>query len=82
MLKWLGIALILASTLLYASLLVLPFFAIPASWKVTAVPIVILVGEVTFWLGALILGAQFVARFRRWLNPCAWFRGPREPGPS
>ncbi|NTU80856.1 MAG: transporter suffix domain-containing protein [Chloroflexales bacterium] len=36
----------------------------------------IAIGEVTFWAGAALLGRELVARFRRYLNPCAWFCRP------
>ena len=40
------------------------------------VPALVILGEAAFWGGGALLGAEIVARYRRWLNPRHWF--PRD----
>lgn len=72
----LGIALVVISTLLYGGLLLLPFLAISTAAKLAVTPMLILFGEVTFWVGGAMLGREVVARYKRYLNPCNWFCKP------
>ena len=72
----LGILLIVVSTLAYLLLLVVPLLAATAAEKAGIAGGLIVVGEVTFWVGAALLGRELVARFRRYLNPCTWFCRP------
>jgi len=37
------------------------------------VPVLVILGEMAFWVGGALLGAEVVARYRRWLNPRHWF---------
>jgi hypothetical protein len=74
----LGILLIALSPLAYLLLLVVPLLAATAAEKAGIAGGLIVVGEVTFWAGAALLGRELVARFRRYLNPCAWFCRPED----
>lgn len=71
-----GIALVVISTILYGGLLALPFLSISTAAKLTATPLLILFGEVTFWVGGALLGKEVVARYKQYLNPCNWFCKP------
>jgi hypothetical protein len=68
----LGIFLIVLSTLLYASLIVLPFLNIPVSIKLGITPIVIIVGEIIFWIGGILVGKEIIIKYRRFFNPFNW----------
>ena len=46
-----GIILIIVSSVIYALLLVIPFLKIQTSVKLTLVPAIVIIGEVTFWAG-------------------------------
>lgn len=72
----LGLLLVAISTLAYLLLLAVPLLAATAPTKVGVAATLVAVGEVTFWAGAALLGRELVARFRRYLNPCAWFCRP------
>lgn len=72
----LGILLIAISTLAYLLLLAIPLLATTVAAKAGIAGGLIAVGEVTFWIGAALLGRELVARFRRHLNPCTWFCQP------
>jgi NAD(P)-dependent dehydrogenase (short-subunit alcohol dehydrogenase family) len=72
----LGILLVVVSILAYLLLLAVPLLDVTVAAKAGIVGGLIAVGEVTFWAGAALLGRELVARFRRYLNPCAWFCRP------
>ena len=69
-----GIVLIIISSVVYLLLLVIPFLKIETSAKLTLVPVIIIVGEVTFWAGTFFLGKELIKRYRSYLNPLKWFR--------
>jgi hypothetical protein len=69
-----GIILIVLSTLLYASLIVLPFLDIPVSVKLGITPIVIIAGEIIFWIGGLMVGKEIIMKYRRFFNPLKWLK--------
>jgi hypothetical protein len=71
-----GISLIAVSVILYGAILLLPFLPSSGKARLAAVPVLVILGEVAFWGGGALLGAEVVARYRRWLNPHNWF--PRE----
>jgi NADP-dependent 3-hydroxy acid dehydrogenase YdfG len=68
-----GILLVAVSTLAYLLLLTVPLLAASVAAKAGIAGGLIIVGEVTFWAGAALLGRDLVAWFHRHLNPCAWF---------
>lgn len=69
-----GIILITVSTLLFASLLVIPFLNISTEIKVTATTIVVIVSEITFWTGGLLVGKEVITKYKKYFNPLNWFR--------
>jgi hypothetical protein len=70
----LGIILIILSTLLYASLITLPFLPIPVSIKLGITPVVIIVGEIIFWIGGILVGKEILMKYRRFFNPLNWMK--------
>ena len=74
--RLLGISLITLSLMLYGAIFLLPFLPFSGKERLVAVPALVVLGEVAFWGGGVLLGAEVVARYRRWLNPRHWF--PRD----
>jgi short-subunit dehydrogenase len=68
-LRWSGIGLIGLSFLLYGGLLALPFFPIPTQGKVALSPVLIILGEASFWIGGLIVGKEVITRYRQYFDP-------------
>lgn len=68
-----GVGLIVLSVVLYGLIFLLPLLPIPAKARLVAVPVLVVSGEAAFWAGGALLGAEIVARYRRWLNPRYWF---------
>ena len=73
-LRWIGIGALILSFAFYGSLLLLPFLALDGVTKAAAVPILIVLAEIAFWIGGLILGREFVLRYRRFFDPRNWRR--------
>jgi hypothetical protein len=71
--RLLGISLIALSVMLYGAIFLLPFLPFSGKERLAAVPVLVILGEVAFWGGGALLGAEVVARYRRWLNPRHWF---------
>lgn len=69
-----GLVLIIVSSIVYALLLVIPFLKVTASLKLTLVPGIIIIGEITFWAGALFLGKELVRKYRSYFNPLKWIK--------
>lgn len=72
---WLGAAFFALSALLWCSLLVLPFLSLDAGPKVGIGIGVGVSAEISFLVGAMLVGATVMARYRRFLNPRRWLQG-------
>lgn len=70
---WLGMSLVGLSFVLYGGLLLVPWLALPWENKVGISSILVIAGEIAFWVGGAILGKEIVARYRAWLDPRSWF---------
>lgn len=75
-----GIFLIILSTLLFTSLLGVPFLHVDGKTKITISTIVVIMGEVTFWVGGIVLGKQVFAKYKALFNPLNWFKRKTNPG--
>jgi hypothetical protein len=65
----LGLVLIIISFLPWLIIaVVLPFLPISITQKALLVPALLVLAEVLFWLGALIVGKEVVQKYRRYLN--------------
>ena len=69
-----GIALIVISTLLFTSLLAVPFLDADGKTKITITTILIVLGEITFWVGGFLLGKELLNKYKSYLNPMNWFK--------
>ncbi|MFN8493905.1 MAG: transporter suffix domain-containing protein [Caldilineaceae bacterium] len=73
-LRWVGIGALILSFVFYGSLLLLPFLSITGTMKAAAIPVLIVLAEIAFWIGGVILGREFVLRYRRYFDPRKWWR--------
>lgn len=69
-----GVVLLIATGLLWLGVAVVPFLPIEASMKVGAAGALLVAGEVAFWLGAILTGKEFVAKYKHRLDPRSWGR--------
>lgn len=67
-----GVVLLVTACLLWLSVVVVPFLVMESTIKVGAVGVLIVVGELAFWLGAILTGKEFIARYKQHLDPRNW----------
>jgi len=77
-----GIALILLSTFLFTSLLIVPFLHVESKIKISITTINIILGEITFWSGGVLLGKEIFSKYKSYFNPRNWFSKKTVPGSS
>ena len=66
--------LVVVSCLLYAGIFAVPFLVEETASRVGISGGLVLAGEGTFWLGALIAGPAIMRRYRSKLSPRSWRR--------
>jgi hypothetical protein len=71
-LKWVGVGLIVLSFILYGGLLLVPMLALAIEAKVGLSTALVVVGEITYWIGVVIVGRELVSRYRDRLHPRQW----------
>ncbi|MDO9256922.1 MAG: transporter suffix domain-containing protein [Bacteroidales bacterium] len=76
-----GIFLIILSTLLFTSLLAVPFLDVAGKTKITISTIAVILGEITFWVGGILLGKELFNKYKSYLNPMNWFKKKTVPVP-
>ncbi len=62
--RWLGVALIALSFILYGGLFLVPFVPPSVGNKVILSALLVISGEASFWIGAIILGKEAVSKYR------------------
>lgn len=65
--------LVVLSFILYGLIFVVPFLPLTLSQKAVVIPVLVAIGEATWWVGVAIVGKQVVSKYRKYLNPCNWF---------
>ena len=68
--------------LLYGGLLLIPALALTLEAKVGVSTGLVVAGEITYWIGVVIVGREIVARYRDRLLPRRWFSWLRDRRPS
>ena len=74
-----GIFLIILSTLLFTSLLAIPFLDIAGKTKITISTVAVVLGEITFWVGGILLGKELFNKYKSYFNPLNWFNKKTVP---
>ncbi|NLW37047.1 MAG: transporter suffix domain-containing protein [Peptococcaceae bacterium] len=73
-----GVILIILSFILYGGLFIVPFTPFTFGTKAAISSILIVSGEISFWVGGFILGKELVMKYRRYMNPLRWFKKKKE----
>ena len=76
--KKLGFLLIALSILLYAGLLLVPFIPYSIGTKAAISSVLVILGEISFWVGGFILGKDIVAKYKKYFNPLRWFKKTKQ----
>jgi hypothetical protein len=74
----LGIFLMIFSGVFFAATFIIPLFDLPTRVKVIASTTSIVLMEVVFWSGGLLVGKELFAKYKQQLNPKNWFRKKEE----
>lgn len=67
--KQFGFVLIVLSCLVWLAIVAIPLMPFTLAQKTAIVPGLLILGEVLFWAGALLVGKEVAQRYRHWLNP-------------
>ncbi len=62
------------SGVFFAATFIIPFFDLPTKTKVIASTTSLVLMEIVFWLGGILVGKELFARYKKQLNPRNWFR--------
>ena len=74
----LGIFLMIFSGGFFGMTFIIPLFDLPTKTKVIASATSLVLMEVVFWLGGLLVGKELFARYKNRLNPKNWFKKRKE----
>jgi hypothetical protein len=67
-----GIILIIVSVVFFLSIPVIPFLDLGKGIKITVSTALLILGELTFWSGGLLLGKELFTKYKSYLNPKNW----------
>ncbi len=70
----LGIFLMIFSGLFFAATFIIPLFDLSTKTKVIASTTSLVLMEVVFWSGGLLVGKELFAKYKKQLNPKHWFK--------
>ena len=70
----LGLVLMIVSVPVFLSLPLVPFLNIDGKAKITLTTIIVIIGEILFWSGGLLLGKELFSKYKSYLNPTTWFK--------
>lgn len=68
----LGIGLLIISLLLWLIPVITPFTSLPTQIKAGVITGSIIMAEIMFWVGALLVGKEVAAKFKSYLIPKKW----------
>lgn len=75
----LGIILMIVSIPLFLLVFTLPFLDMEVKTKVTLTTVTLIIAEVIFWGGGLLVGKELFTKYKSYFNPKNWFGNKKEP---
>lgn len=76
----LGIFLMIFSGVFFAATFVIPLFDLPTRTKVIASGTSLVLMEVVFWSGGLLVGKELFTKYKNRMNPKNWFKKANPDG--
>jgi len=70
----LGVVLIIISTIMFLFLFTIPFLQMENTIKVGLTTAIIVVGEVIFWTGSVLVGKELFGKYKSKLNLENWYK--------
>ncbi|PSB26858.1 transporter suffix domain-containing protein [Stenomitos frigidus] len=81
--KQFGFFLLVLSCLVWLAIVAVPVTPFTLGQKAALVPGLLILGEMLFWTGALLVGKKIAQQYRHWLNPrYLWARCKQALGSS
>ena len=74
----LGIILLILCVIVFLAIPVVPFLDMESSAKITVSTVLLVIGEITFWTGGLLLGKELFTKYKAYFNPKNWFKKKEE----
>ncbi len=78
MTKKLGFVLIILSFVFYGLILVVPFLKVTVAYKASITTFLIIFGEISFWVGGIMLGKEIVSKYRKLFNVKNWYKRKKQ----
>lgn len=70
----LGIFLMIFSGVFFAATFIIPLFDLPAKTKIIASTTSLILMEIVFWSGGLLVGKELFTKYKNQMNPKNWRR--------
>ena len=70
----LGIFLMIFSGVFFAATFIIPLFELSSKTKVIAITTSLVLMEIVFWAGGLLVGKELFTKYKQNLNPGKWFK--------
>lgn len=70
----LGIFLMIFSGVFFGATFIIPFFDLPAKTKIILSSASLILMEIIFWSGGLLVGKELFTKYKKQLNPKNWFK--------
>ncbi len=70
----LGIVLLIVCVIAFLSIPAVPFLDFENSTKITLSTVLFVIGEITFWVGGILLGKELFTKYKSYMNPKNWFK--------
>lgn len=75
----LGIFLMIFSGVFFGATFIIPLFDLPTKTKLIALTTSLVLMEVVFWSGGLLVGKELFTKYKNRLNPKNWFKKIKPP---
>lgn len=69
-----GMALIISSFIIWVIPVGIPFLPLSGKLKVISITSCLVLAEITFWIGAIMVGKEVAGKIRKYFNPKNWRR--------
>ncbi|MDB4334911.1 transporter suffix domain-containing protein [bacterium] len=70
----LGILLIILCIPFFLFIPIIPFLEMEAKTKITLSTVSLIIGEVLFWVGGILVGKELVVKYKSYFIPKNWFK--------
>jgi hypothetical protein len=74
----LGIILIIISVIVFLTLFSMPFIPIGTKFKITLSTVLIICGEILFWVGTALIGKEVWNKYKSYLKSGEWLNKKKE----